>query len=405
MAAALMAALSASVGANPLPDPQQVLSVIAASPAVAAAQRGIEAEQAGYRQGQIGPHEYTASTNVARRVEPTGAMAEWELAIERPIRWAGKQEIAGRVGSARVATARAAWYRAWREQARLLLDRYGTWLREGEAMRVAAEQVRLLQEQSEAVSKRQRLGDAPKLERLQADAALAQAQAQWLAVQGRRDAAGDALRVQFAGLSLTSVPPLPDPLLPAGATDDAVEVMLQASPELTTARRDVEAMSAQLESERAEQRPDPTIGVRVGQAKNGAEKFVGVTFKLPFGGEWRAAGVSVTASRLAQSEALRDELVHRLAADAAIRLRERQSTHAGWQSASEAARQLDLSAVGLARAYQLGEGSLGEVLNARRLANDQKLAATLAGVDAWLAAWRVDLEAGRLWSVPPSPPF
>ena len=108
------------------------------------------------------------------------------------------------------------------------------------------------------------------------------------------------------------------------------------------------------------------------------------------------------ASRVAQSEATRDELERRLAADAAVRLREVQAAHAGWQGASAAARQLDQSAAGVARAYQLGEGTLSEVLNARRLANEQKLASTLAAVDAWLAAWRVDLEAGRLWAAPES---
>ena len=398
----LMAWWSASVCASPLPDAEQVRAVIAASPALIAAQRAIDAEQAGYRQGQIGPHEYTASTMLGRRIDAANTTGEWELAVERPIRWAGKQEIVGRVGSARIAAARAAWHKAWREQARWLLDRYGAWLREGEATRVAAEQVSLLQAQSEAVSKRQRLGDAPKLERLQADAALAQAQAQWLAAQGRRDAAGDALRAQFGELTLAPAAPLPEPVAPPSLAGDAVAALLKSNPELSLARRDTEAMAAQLVNERAEQRPDPTIGVRVGRAQNGAEKYIGVTFSVPFGGAWRAEGVSAMASRVAQSEATRDELERRLAADAAIRLREVQAAHAGWQGASAAARQLDQSAAGVARAYQLGEGTLSEVLNARRLANEQKLASTLAAVDAWLAAWRVDLEAGRLWAAPES---
>jgi outer membrane protein TolC len=73
-----------------------------------------------------------------------------------------------------------------------------------------------------------------------------------------------------------------------------------------------------------------------------------------------------------------------------------------WHAHDDAARRLLIAAEGLARAYQLGEGSLADVLSARRQANDQQLALTQAAVDAWLLRHRVELEAGALWPAPAS---
>jgi outer membrane protein TolC len=50
-----------------------------------------------------------------------------------------------------------------------------------------------------------------------------------------------------------------------------------------------------------------------------------------------------------------------------------------------------------ARAYQLGEGSLGEVLTAQRLAIDARLAATSVQFEAVEARYRLLLDAHELW--------
>jgi hypothetical protein len=74
-----------------------------------------------------------------------------------------------------------------------------------------------------------------------------------------------------------------------------------------------------------------------------------------------------------------------------------QSAQAQALGSADAAGRLVQVADSLQRSYQLGEGSLGDVLAARRLANEQRLAAAVATVDAWLTRQRLALEAGRLW--------
>jgi outer membrane protein TolC len=52
-----------------------------------------------------------------------------------------------------------------------------------------------------------------------------------------------------------------------------------------------------------------------------------------------------------------------------------------------------------ARAYQLGEGSLSDLLTARRLANEAQLASRLAQLDALELRYRLLLDAHRLWDL------
>ena len=384
-----------------LPDADIAETLLRQSPALTAAQAAIDAERAGSRQLGIGPNEWTVTATTARRT-PTGSSAthEWDLGLERAVRWPGKQAAAEQLGERRIAAARVQWLRAWREQARALLDRHAAWLRESEAARLWTEQVRVLEEQAQGVSRRQQLGDASRLERLQAKAALTQSQAQRLAAEGRRDAARDALAQQFPGWPMPARSALPPPPSPASNALPTLDELVALDPDAQAARADQRALEAQLGLERAEQRPDPTLALRYGRALSNAERVVGIGAAFPLGGAYRAAGVEATTARLTQLEASRLALERRLAADAAGRLRERQASWASWQRAAEAAQELADSAQGLARSYQLGEGQLIDVLAARRLALDQRLAAALAAVDAWAAQWRLDLDAGRLWPAP-----
>ncbi len=392
---------SAAAADEPLlPADREVAAVLSQSPAWRAADQSIGAEQETHRQALTGPHEWVGSVGVAQRqirdASPVNTI-EWEAGLERTLRWPGKRDAADRLGGSRVELARAMRSLAWREQARALLDRYGSWLREREAARVWVDQVALLEAQADAVAKRQRLGDAARIEQVQVEAALAQAQAQAVVAEGRAQAAHEALTRQFPALTFPQPAQLPDP--PASPAGDAewIDAQLAHAPELESARRELRVAEEQLRLEQLERRPDPTVGLRVGQARNANEHFVGVVFSIPFGGEYRAAAARAAGSRAAAAALLREEVQRRAATDAGLRLREAQLVRSGWQRARLAQDRLDQAARGLARAYQLGEGSLVDVLAARRLASEQQLGAAGAAVDAWLARWRLMLEAGRLW--------
>ena len=383
-----------------LPPDREVAAVLSLSPAWRAARQSIDTEREARGQAIAGPQEWIGSVGVARRRigdSSPGNTIEWEAGLDRTLRRAGKRDAADRLGGSRVGLAQAMGSLAWREQARALLERYAAWLRERESARAWDVQVALLQAHAGAVAKRQRAGDAARIEQVQVEAAVAQAQAQAVVAAGREQAAREALARQFPALAFPEPPSLPDP--PEMPVEDAawIDAQLAQAPELESARRELELAERQLDVDRLERRPDPTVGLRLGQARDANEAVIGVVLSIPFGGEYRAAGARAAASRVTAATLHRDGVQRRVATEAGLRLREAQVAHAGWLRARAAQDMLEQAARGMERGYQLGEGSLGDLLVARRLASEQRQATARAAVDAWVARWRLQLESGRLW--------
>ncbi len=385
-----------------------VAPLLQGSAAQQSAGRLVAAEQAGLRQARAGSAEWVATTSVARVADagpPAARSTDWELGIERALRLPGKAEAQTRAAQARVALAETQGRLLAREQAAALLRALVDWQREQHTAALWQGQAALMQAQAQAVGRRQRLGDAAEIEHLQAAMALEQAQAQAAAALARAAAAREFLGRRYPGLLAPAgdkpavVPTAPDPAS-AGALP-ALEAWLNAarqrSPELATRRREAEALQAQARAERLEQRPDPTLGLRWGRARQGQEQTVGFVLSLPFGGEYRRAGAEATALRAAAAELQADDSAAAWQAEALRRHAQAQAARASWQQARLAQRQLDTVADRLAQGYALGEGSLADVLAARRLAKEQGLVAVNAAMDDLAARALLALEAGDLW--------
>jgi len=385
-----------------LPDATSVVAALAALPAIRAARSHIESERSVQRQYRIGPHEWTATATAARRDQsrplPENTV-EWELGLERAVRLPGKSEAYNRAGQRRAAQAQLALRKVWGEQARLLLERHATWLRERESEHLWRAQAALLRHYVEAVAKRQRLGDAARIEREQAEAAGAQAEAQLATSSGRALAALDALVRLFPGLALPPAAPLPVPEPLAGTEGEWIAAQLRHSPELAAALGETAVAQAQLGVDTAERQADPTVGLRVGRARSGAEQTVGLVLMVPFGGDYRAAGEAASRARAEAAAWQQADTQRRVEVEANLRLSEVKVAFAAWQRHADAAQRLVQAADSLARGYQLGEGSLADVLAARRLANEQQLTATASQVEVWLSRHRLQLEAGALWAL------
>lgn len=388
-----------------LPPATSVVAALVGSPGYQAAQGLVEADRFVRRQFIVGPQEWVGTAYAARRQQSAPVSErtlEWDAGLERTVRLPGKALLYEQVGEAKLAQTQTARHRAWREQARLLLERHGAWMREREQARVWEFQLALWQRQLDTVARRQRLGDAARIEQRQAEAAQAQAQVQLLAARRRTAAAREILERQFPQLLSPSEAALPPPVpLPADDTQ-WLRAQTAANLELDGARQDTRAADAQSLLDAAEQHPDPTVGLRVGQARSSNERLVGVTLSIPFGGEYRAAGAAASAARAVAAALRQAEAERKSDADAVARLRDAQTTHAVWSANNEAARNLQDVADSLRRGYGMGEGSLTDILTAQRLANDQRLATATAAVEAWMARFRLELEAGLLWPEPAS---
>lgn len=402
--ALLLAAESGAAEARAwLPESVAVEKALRATPGVLASTSQLRAEEANRTRLEAGEYEWNLRlTGQQRRSNPAAApeerFGEWGAALERPLRLPGKAGDDAQLGAAGIAVAESARGDALHETGRNLLKTWFTWLKEEAAAEQWERQTQVLGKQAAAARRRQQLGDAARLEAVQAEAALAQAEAQSAQARIRRDNAALELQRRFPGLPLTPPPGADAPPPLDGNSQEWIERIVEHSHELGIARG--ESQRARIAASRAgrDRLPDPTIGVQVSRERGGEDNIVGayISIPLPGGGRRAAAdGALAMASAASHREAA---ALQKVGLEAATL---HQSTRAAidtWQAARAAAERLTLAADMSARAYALGEGSLLETLMARRLAHEAQLAARLALLEAFEFRYRLLLDAHQLWA-------
>lgn len=385
-----------------LPPDAQVIAALRSSPAVNAADEHIDAQQARARRLGAGPYEWTLGLGEqSRRVRtaPEGRYTEWDVGLERTVRLPSKRDLDQQLGAAGIATARVGRGDAVHETGRNLLAMWFDWMREEAAVVEWRHQRDNLSRQAQVLGRRVELGDAPRLERLQADAALAQVTAQLSQAEGRARVAAERLRRQHPLIALPVTVPEVPPEAIEGQAEDWILAILQHNHELAVAR--AESTRARINASRsdAERLPDPSFGIRLSRERSGEERLLGVSLSLPLPGEGRRADSDAALAEARASAHREAGVQRRVEAEAAALFRQAVAARSGWLGQRLAADALARSADLTERAWQLGEGRLAETLAARRLAHEAQLAAQMARLEARERYWRLMLDAHRLWDL------
>lgn len=387
-----------------LPPTEIVARVLRANPNVQAASSQIRVEEANRSRLEAGTHEWSVRLGAQqRRVSPVSASDEryneWNAALERPLRLPGKASLDAEIGAAGVSLAETAYGDALHESSRTLLKTWFAWLKESAAATQWNEQLTLLDKQSKSVSRRQQLGDAARLEAIQSAAATAQAAAQLAQARVRQQTAGDDLRRRFPGLPVVAPAALGEPVTIAGSEEEWINALLEHSHEYLLARQ--EAQRAQIVAGRSsrERLPDPTVGIHVSRERAGEERIVGAYVSIPLPGTARRASSDAALAQADVAGRREAAATQKITAEAAALYQSASAAVATWQAGRDAAEHLGRAADMTARAYQLGEGSLNDLLTARRLANEAQLTARLLQLDALELRYRLLLDAHRLWDI------
>lgn len=400
IALALALAFVGPVRADYLPEPAAAEAALWASPMVRQA-RGEHAAQGLRSQGlRRGREEWAVAADVLQRridATPRERQAEWGLALSRPLRLPARAEADRALAGALNEHAEANLGEALHESGRLLLALWFDWLKETRQADIWTQHVALAEQQLAAVNARIRLGEAPRAERVSAEAALAQARLQQQQADTRRPLARNRLLGQFPGLPLTADAALPPPVPPAGTADAHVDAVLAHNHELLRARRQADVLQAEVRQLASRRSVDPSVGVFYKNEADGNEHVLGLNVGLTLPGSARRTDQQAAEQLAATSQAAALQLEQRLRAETRADFEAAVAQVGNWQRADEAARALDEAARLAARAYGLGEGSLEQVLLSRRLALEGQLAALQVQLDALLAQARVKLDAHQLW--------
>jgi len=396
-----------AVAAEPtpnLPPADVVARVLRANPSVDAARGQVRVEEANKDRLEAGSYEWNLRFGAHQRkvTPPTGQEErynEWNAQLERPLRLPGKASADAELGAIGVAIAETAQGDALHEASRALLRYWFVWLKESASAEQWADQFALLEKQSASIRRRQQLGDAARLDAVQAEAALAQAEAQLAQARARRNSAAEDLRRRFPGLELTAPASIAEPSAISGSEAEWLALIREHSHELGIARG--AAQKAQLAAGRAgrERVPDPTLGVQMARERGGEEHILGayIAITLPGGGRQAVASGALAEAGVATSREA--AATQKISAEAAALYHSAIGAMTTWQATHSAAERLQRAADMTARAYQLGEGSLNDLLTARRLANEAQLAARLARLEALESRYRLLLDAHQLWDL------
>lgn len=350
-----------------------------------------------------GPYEWTLRLGgQQRRSAPPEAerqrFGEWNSALERPFRLPGKAGLDGELGDATLARARSAYGDNQHEARRQLLVDWFAWRAETAAWRQALAARDSFARQLAIVERRLALGDASRLELTLAQAAHAQseAQAQLLGAEAARQR--EQLARRYPGLPLVDDEALPVPQALPGDDEKWVATLVDRSHELALAQGERRIAELGAARQRAERLPDPALGVAFSRERGGEEQVLGAFISIPLPGGARRAGERAAA---ASADAANQRLlaVRREVELAAVnQLRRARAALLAWEAAELAARRQGAAADMAQRAYRLGEGSLSDLLLARRQAGEAAQQAVRLQADALHQAYRVRLDAEQLWT-------
>lgn len=402
MLLAAWVALPAQAGPA-LPPEAAVRQALLDLPSVRAGQGEIAQGEARQRQLETGPHEWAVTLEGQHRRTrdkaggPDSYTRDWAVGLERAWRLPGKATLDSQLGQEQRALAEAAAEERLHGGARLLLETWFAWLRARERL-VQVEAARAsLEKETRAMTRRRELGDASELESLQMEAALAQMQAEHRTREAELLAARERLQQLFPSLPLPEQVSLPAPQSVEGSLDEWEEALLAQEPALRLARLESSRSRLQVQRTDRERLADPTVGVRVAREKDGEDRLLGLTLTIPLGGSARQAEADRTRAEASIASEREAQVLRATRAAARAAWQQARGTWQAWEASQDAAARTSQAAKLQARAYELGEGSLAEMLAARRLAFGAELDARLAQLDALERYYRLQIDRHELW--------
>ena len=385
-----------------LPSATQVAAALNASPTIAAARAQREAQLERAQAIQVGPHEWALRLSQhSRRVQdPSSRFNETSATLERPVRLWGKADLDRQLAEQNREVARIGLADALHEASRQLMLRWIDVLRAQREAASATRELALAQSLHRQALVRLRQGDIAPLDARLAEAELQRAQAMQLQAQARQTGTQASLLHLYPGLT-TPAWPQADTFAPTPGEEakEALRIYLSQHHELKLMRAEalrLQGLADRLDKDRW---PDPTLGVYTSRERAGAEQVLGLSLSVPLPGQYRQsqARAAQAEAQVAQDKLRQMEL--QLGAEFAARWQQWQQGQQALVATQAAAEVQSQAAEKSLLAYTLGEHSMTELIQNRRLANEQRLARDRLQLDQVQGWALLQLDLHRIWDL------
>ena len=385
-----------------LPSSAQVAPVLQASPAILAARSQQAARLQRARGIEVGSAEWSLRINQQRRSvqDPSQRFGETTLALERPVRLWGKADLDAQLATQDRETARIGLADALHEASRQLLQQWFEALRAQLEVDTAARALELTSTLQRQAQVRLRQGDISRLDASLADAENQRALATAALAQVQQASALAQLQRLYPGLPAPRWPVQANPeATTGGGYAQALQDFVAHHHELNLLKSEVQRQEVLAERLERERRPDPTLGIYAARERAGAEQLLGVSLVLPLSGAHRES--QALAAR-AEAEAGRQRVqlrAQQLGAEFEARWHQAEQQQRALQALRQATATQTEAAQKSFKAYALGEHSMTELIQNRRLAQEQQLASDRLLLDLVQTQALIALDRHQLWDL------
>ena len=382
-----------------LPASEQVQAIVKTSHGILAAQSQQAAQVQRARATELGPAEFNLRMSQQQRksFDPSSRFQEQLVSLERPVRWWGKAGLDAGLAEQGRQVARIAYADALHEASRELMRQWFALHQLALARDGATAQAALSQELHRQAQLRLKQGDISQLDASLAQAELQRAQAAQAVAQAQWTAAWAQAQKRYPGL--------PEPLWPKaqGDVDDLpalqplMQTFLQNHHELNWRRAEVQRLRLQAERLDRDRWPDPVLGVYAARERAGAENIMGVSVAFALPGSARQAHAAAALAEANQLEEQLQQMTLELGAAFEARWLSLQMQRQALSGLQAAARTQTQAVEQSAKAFAMGEHSMTELIQNRRLAQESlreshKLQLEL--VESWAL---MNLDLHRIW--------
>lgn len=349
-----------------------------------------------------GREEWTISAEAAyRRIQdtPNDNYAEGAVSISRPLRLPYRAQADLNLAQSMVNLNKAQLGELLHESGRTLLNLWFEWLTKYSQLQLWQEHVAIAEQQLITVNTRIKLGEAARIERVNAEAALSQIRLQQQLALLQEQQTRRSMLSYFPSLPAVADLPLPAPQPPAGSAEAYASLVLTHNHELLRERNRAATLQAEADQYASRASIDPSVGLFYKNEARGNEHVFGVNLVLTLPGSARRTDRQAALQHATTSQQTVRLVEQRVTNEARSLFESAILQVNAWHQAEQASQALTEAARLSERAYSLGEGTLDQVLINRRLAIEGQLNAQQTKVTALATLARLKLDAHQLWSL------
>jgi outer membrane protein TolC len=279
-------------------------------------------------------------------------------------------------------------------------DLLATWFSYLKALqsRIVAEKNSQLGDQIGRIAQvRYRVGDVARLDAQLATAEQGRLKAFLELAKAHESASGEALTQRYSGIALIKNfkwEPIPNLQT---RKELLRQQFLERSHELKLAKSDADRYDLQAKRSGLDRFPDPTVGLYTANEFGGAERINGVSLSFPISGSARFSTASAAASEAEISRQRVIETEQRISVEFERLWSQMMSRKVAAETLLNSAKSQNDAAQAAEKAYVLGEGTISDLIAARKAANENQLSADLMRLDALESYYRMRLDLHEIW--------